>query len=166
MKKIRIIAIFALIIAFAGSFSACKKVKDADLKTAITTALAANPDLGGLSVDVQKQVVTLTGEVKDEAAVKVATDLAKAVKGVKNVVSNITVKPPVPVENTAIQTPADQALEAALIDALKDNAGIKAAVKDGVVTLTGEIAKAQLPKLMQKISALKPAKIDNQLTIK
>jgi hypothetical protein len=35
-----------------------------------------------------------------------------------------------------------------------------------VITLTGEIKKADLPKLLQKISALKPVKIDNQLTVK
>ena len=43
---------------------------------------------------------------------------------------------------------------------------MKADVKDGVVTLTGEIKKASLPKLMQSLMALKPKKVDNKLTVK
>lgn len=163
MKKIRILIITVLILAIAGSFSACKKVKDADLKTSITTALAANPDLSGITVDVQKQVATLAGEVKEEGLVNTAVQLVKGIKGVKSVVNNLAIKV---VEEIPVISPADQEMEKLLKDALKDNAGIIAAVKDGVVTLTGEITKDQLPKLMQKISALKPAKIDNKLTIK
>lgn len=161
MKKIKLIPIIALVIIFAAGFSACKKVKDADLKTAISAAFAANEDLSGLTVEVKEKIATLTGEVKDDATLQAAISLAKTIKGVKDVASNITVKPPAP-----IVSPADQALEAALKDALKDNAGVMATVKDGEVTLTGEIKKSQLVKLMQKVSALKPAKINNQLTVK
>jgi hypothetical protein len=39
-------------------------------------------------------------------------------------------------------------------------------VADGVITLTGEISKASLPKLMMSLNALQPRKIDNKLTIK
>jgi hypothetical protein len=51
-------------------------------------------------------------------------------------------------------------------DVLKDNPTVVAAVKEGVISLTGEIKKSDLPKLLQKVSALKPVKIDNQLIIK
>jgi len=105
--------------------------------------------------------VTLTGEVKDDATSLAVAGLATAVKNVKSVTNSLTVTPPAPV-----LSPIDAALEAALKDALKDNATVIAAVKDGVITLTGEIQKKDLPKLLQKISALKPIKIDNQLTVK
>ncbi len=62
--------------------------------------------------------------------------------------------------------PVDAQLMSALVDALKDNPTVVAAVKEGVISLTGEIKKSDLPKLLQKVSALKPVKIDNQLTIK
>jgi hyperosmotically inducible protein len=39
-------------------------------------------------------------------------------------------------------------------------------VKDGVVTLTGEINKTDLPRVMQALSALNPKKIDNKATVK
>ena len=39
-------------------------------------------------------------------------------------------------------------------------------LKDGVVTLTGDIKRAELQKLMMTLHTLKPKKIDNKLTIK
>ena len=41
-----------------------------------------------------------------------------------------------------------------------------ASVNDGVITLTGEINKADLPKLMQKVNALNPRKVENKLVVK
>ena len=150
----------ALAIMVAVGATSCKP-KDADIQKAVQTAVATNPDATGVTVAVEKGVVTLTGEVKDEAASVAINGLATAVKGVKSVTNSLTVTPPAPV-----LSPIDAALETALKDALKDNATVIAAVKDGVITLTGEIQKKDLPKLLQKISALKPIKIDNQLTVK
>ncbi len=157
MKKI--LAIIA-IVTFAFSFTACKsKVSDADVKTAVETALKANPDLAGLAANVQEGVVTITGDVKDDAA-KAAVDAALAtVKGVKSVVNNASVPPP------PVITP-DDPLTTAIKEAIKDNPTVTAAVANGVVTLTGEIKKADLPKLMQKVNATKPKKVENQLTVK
>ena len=131
----------------------------ADIQKAVQTAVAANPDATGVTVAVEKGVVTLTGEVKDEAASVAINGLAAAVKNVKSVVNNITIAAP-------LVNPVDAQLMSALVDALKDNPTVVAAVKEGVISLTGEIKKSDLPKLLQKVSALKPVKIDNQLTIK
>ena len=43
---------------------------------------------------------------------------------------------------------------------------VKTEVKDGIVWLSGEIKKADLPKLMMVLNSLKPKKIENKLTIK
>ena len=75
--------------------------------------------------------------------------------------SSSTVVPPAPVISAS-----DQVLIDGLITALKDNPTVTTAVKDGIITMTGEVKKADLPKILQKISALKPVKIDNQLTVK
>jgi len=77
------------------------------------------------------------------------------------VVNNITVAaPPPPVINP------DAALNTALSDIVGAYNTVKATVADGVVTLTGEIKRSQLTELMQKISAINPKKIENQLQIK
>lgn len=156
MKKIQIISVLAFVLLLAG-FTSCKP-KDADIQRAVETAIAANPDAADVLATVEKGVVTLTGEVKDEATSVAINGIAAGVKNVKSVVNDLTIVPPV-------VSAVDSALQSGLTDALKDHAGVSFSVLDGVVTLTGEIQEADLPKLMQKVSALKPAKIDNQLTI-
>ena len=158
MKKIRLISMLALAIMVAVGATSCKP-KDADIQKAVQTAVAANPDATGVTVAVEKGVVTLTGEVKDEAASIAINGLAAAVKNVKSVVNNMTIAAP-------LVNPVDAQLIEALKDALKDNPTVVAAVNEGVISLTGEVKKSDLPKLLQKVSALKPVKIDNQLTIK
>jgi hypothetical protein len=54
----------------------------------------------------------------------------------------------------------------AVRDATKDYPTVVATVADGVITLTGEISKASLPKLMMTLNSLKPKKIENKLTTK
>ena len=63
----------------------------------------------------------------------------------------------------------DSTIQAAIESTLNENkdlSGIAASVKDGVITLTGEIKRNELQKLMMTLHTLKPKKIDNQLTIK
>ena len=158
MKKI--VSMLALVAIFALGFNSCAP-KDADIQKAVQTAIATNPDATGVSVVVEKGVVTLTGEVKDEATSVAVAAAAQAVKGVKSVVNSLTVTPPAPVISAA-----DVTLTTNLKDALKDNPTVTFEVKDGVVTLTGDVKKADLPKLMQKVQALKPVKVENKLTIK
>ena len=132
--------------------------KDADIATAATQALAAVP---GATVSVANGVATITGQLADSAARGAAEAAVKAVKGVKSVVNNTTVTPPPPV----VISP-DDSLKTNVAAALKDFPTLTADVKDGVVTLTGEVQRAALPKVMQALSALKPKKIENKATVK
>jgi hypothetical protein len=50
--------------------------------------------------------------------------------------------------------------------AIANYAGITADINDGVVTLRGDIKRADLQKLMVSLNALRPKKIDNQLSVK
>lgn len=154
-------SLFLLIFAISVAFVSCKP-KDADIKTAIEQAIAAVPDASNAVIDVKDGVATITGEFKDDATKAAIETAAKAVKGVKSVVNNGTVTPPPP----PVTISADDTLIKGVTDAIKDFTTVKADVKDGVVTLTGEIKKASLPKLMQSLMALKPKKVDNKLTVK
>ncbi|OQP63654.1 hypothetical protein A4R26_16925 [Niastella populi] len=53
-----------------------------------------------------------------------------------------------------------------LRDAIKDYPNVTATVNNGEVTLTGSIERDQLPKLMQRVQALNPKKVNNNLSIK
>lgn len=144
----------ALTLSFA--FAACGP-KDADVKAAAEKALSG---VSGVTVAVTDGVATLSGQFADDAAKTAAEAAVKAVAGVKSVVDNATVTPPPPVIS------ADDALKTSVTAALKDFSTVMADVKDGVVTLTGEIKKTDLPKMMQALSALHPKKIDNKATVK
>lgn len=141
----------------ATLFLASCKPKDADIQAAVQAKEPA-----GITVVVAKGDVTLTGEVADDAAKAKAEEIAKAEKGVKSVINSLTIKH----AQAPVVISEDTTLTKNVADATKDFPTVKTEVKDGVVILTGEIKKASLITLMQHLSALKPKKIENKLTVK
>lgn len=147
----------ARVVALSLFLAACGP-KDADIKANVDKAIAGTQ---GITVDVAKGVATISGQFADDAA-KSATEAAvRAVKGVKSVVDNATVTPPPP----PVVISPDDSLKTNVAAALKDYPKLSVDVKDGVVTLTGEVKKSDLPKVMQALSALKPKKIDNKAKV-
>lgn len=71
-----------------------------------------------------------------------------------------------PADATAGTAAADAELNTKVTDAIKDYPGVTAAINNGEVTLTGEVKKADLPKVLQAVNATSPAKVNNQLTVK
>lgn len=161
MKALRVLSVVTLIFALGIGATSCKQVKDADLQTAAQELLIANPDLAGVTVSVTDKVATLTGTVPEDAAKALAETTVAGVKNVKSVVNQLEVVPPAP-----DYTELDAAINAALADALKDHGTVTAEVKDGIITLAGEIVEKDLPTLMQKLNALNPVQIVNNLTVK
>lgn len=160
-KLMATIMVFAIV---ATAFTGCKsKPKDADLKAAIETSLQAKPAASGTSVSVDKGVATLSGQVADEASKEDIGKTASGIAGVKSVINNLSVTP----ATAPVTITMDEPLAAAVKDATKDFPTVTTAISDGVITLKGEIQKADLQKLMMALQALKPKKVDNtQLVIK
>ena len=140
---------------------ACDNVKDSDLENNATEVLATNPDASNVVVTVVDKVATLSGSVVDDATKSYVESAVQGVKGVKSVVNNIMVVPPAP-----DYTEMDTTLRMALPDALKDHPTVKAEVRDGVIVLTGEVKEKDLPMVMEKVSALNPLKVENNITVK
>jgi len=162
-KHLNLMVIIVSFIIPGTLISSCKE-KDSKIQAAVETSLK-NSGMPEISASVKDGVATLTGECKTEAdKTSVETMIAK-VKGVKQVVNNCTVAPP-PAAPAPVVIAADDPLSKGVTDAIKDYPGVKAEVKDGVVTLTGDIKRAELQKLMVTLHTLKPKKIDNKLTIK
>ncbi len=166
MKK-SILKLFTAVLLLAATsvvFNSCKGVKDSDIETTIMEKAKSMTEMAGVTAAVKDGVVTLTGECKDDACRKLCEETVKAVKGVKSVVNNTTVAPPPPPAPVEVAT--DDPLMKSVTDAIKDHPTVKAEVKEGVITLTGEIKKDKLQKLMMTLNTLKPKKIENQLTVK
>ncbi len=68
-KLAMLLLLFGAVAIISSFMPGCKsKPKDSDIKTAVETAISANPDLKGLIVDVKEGVATISGEVKDATA--------------------------------------------------------------------------------------------------
>ena len=145
-------------IVLSLAFVACGP-KDADIKTSVDTAIAG---VKGVTVNVVDGVATISGQFADDAAKASTETLVKGVNGVKSVVDNATITPPPP----PVVISPDEMLKTSVTAALKDVSTLMADVKDGVVTLTGEVKKSELPRVMQALSALNPKKIENKATVK
>ena len=63
-------------------------------------------------------------------------------------------------------SPATTISENQLKDAIKDYPNVTATVNNGEVTLTGSVKRDELPALMQRVQALNPTKVNNNLSIK
>ncbi|HVM90156.1 MAG TPA: BON domain-containing protein [Puia sp.] len=162
-KPLKRAAILLSIFFLLASITSCG-VKDSTIQEKISEATKTTPELSSITSAVKDGVVTLSGEVKDDAAKATCETVIKAIKGVKSVASNITIAPPPPVQ--AITDSTDDALKKGVTDATKDFPSVKADVADGMITLTGDLKRNSLPKLLQSLSTLKPKKIDNKLTLK
>ena len=159
--------LMALAIVTTVSFVSCKP-KDADIQTAVTAKINAMPDMvKGATVEVKNGVATLSGECKDEMCKAECEKAAKEVKGVKSIVSNFSIVAPPPPPPAPVVITADDPLTKAVTDATKDYPGVTASVKEGVVSVTGEITKDKWKKLKMALDGLHPKKVDGTgLTIK
>lgn len=160
MKLNRLFSSLLLASALLVLAPACKKKPtDAELKASVETAVASMP---GLMVDVKDGVATISGQVADDAAKATAEAAAKAVAGIASVTNSLSVAPPPP----PVVINPDQMLIDGVKTALAGFASVKADVKDGVVTLTGDIKKTDLAAVMAAVNGLKPKKVVNQITVK
>jgi hyperosmotically inducible protein len=90
-----IAALIALLLAAGGLLAADKKPPNDDMiSDYVRLRLAGDPDVkgGALQAASKDGVVTLTGTVESERQKEKAAKLAKKVKGVKQVVNNLTIK--------------------------------------------------------------------------
>lgn len=158
--------ITVLTLAFALFLSACGK-SDADLLKAANDKLTTDK-VTGVTVAVKDGAATLTGEVADAAVKSKAEASVKAVEGIKSVTNNTTIKPaptpPPPSPDQMIQGTVNEAIKKLALT----GANVTVAVSGGEITLTGDVAKADLAKVMQAANEAKgnATKVNNKLTVK
>lgn len=140
---------------------------DEKISAAVTEALKTNPSLGVVSSSVKDGIVTLSGEVETDELKSSAESISASVKGVKSVTNSLTVKPkgPSPEE---LKKQADDALVAKVNENFTTYKveGVTATASDGIVTLTGEIKRANLQNAMKAAMESGATKVENKLTIK
>ena len=159
--KTKLLSMLTLVFLLGVGLTACNNVKDSDLEAKAIEVLATMPDADNIDVTVTDKVATLSGSVEEESTKSAIETSIKGIQGIETVVSNIMVTPPAP-----DYTEMDASLREALVDALKDHPSVMAEVRDGVIILTGEVKEKHLPMVMEKVMALNPLKVENNLTVK
>ena len=159
--KTKLLTMVTLVFLLGVGLTACNNVKDSDLEAKATEVLATMPNADNIDVSVTDKVATLSGTVEEESTKSAIETSIKGIQGIETVVSNIMVIPPAP-----DYTEMDASLREALVDALKDHPSVMAEVRDGEIILTGEVKEKDLPMVMEKVMALNPLKVENNLTIK
>ncbi len=126
-----------------------------------------------VSQDRDKGVVTLTGQVTSDSAKAQAESIAKSIAGSQVVADEIAVVPPGPGASDAktVNSDLDKGIEQNLDAALVQNRfkkDVKYDVKNGVVTLTGEVNSQSKRALVEKVAAGVPnvQQVVNELQVK
>lgn len=161
MKTNRLLSMLTLLFLLGLGLVACENVKDTDLEAKAMELIATNPDASDVDVMVIDKVATLSGSVEDEMTKNYVESTVQGVKGIKSTVNNIMIIPPAP-----DYTEMDASLREALPDALKNYPTVIAEVNSGVIYLTGEAKEADVPMVIEKVNALNPEKVENNITVK
>lgn len=163
MKKMLFILTCVLISGI--SLQSCKQ-SDEKLKTNVDKAIEGRYN-STISTSVKDGVVTLTGTVETEQEKTALESDVRAVKHVKTVVNNVSVsqsnipsqEPVINPDNT-IKTSIESRLAT---EGYKD---VKIEVSNGEVTLTGDLKRSDLTKVMQIANESNPKRVINNLKLK
>src|SRR5246127_5266013 len=102
-KQLLFLLPLALLVCFA-----CNKANDATITTDIQAKMFADPLLKSASINVSTKdgIVTLTGQVPDDAARLAARNIASQTHGVRQVIDSTSMAPPAPpAESSALNAP-------------------------------------------------------------
>jgi hyperosmotically inducible periplasmic protein len=152
-----------LLIAYVTVFLSCKdKRNEKDITESVhstTSVIDKN-----IQVSVDSGVVTLRGEVADEATKTAALNAVKHIEGVKSIESYLTVKAAVKAPQMSQQ---DIQLKAAIDSSLSLQGihGVDITVSNGEVLLRGEVTRPQEIAIMKIAGDAHPAKLSNFLTV-
>ena len=170
------ISLVCVIVAAAALAIGCAQ-SDMGITTKVKTKLMADSTVKSteIKVETKDKVVTLSGEVDNQAAKDQAVALARGTEGVSDVVDNISVKAPATASagTTLGEKIDDAAITAAvksklLADSLVGGLKIDVDTRDGVVSLTGSVKsqadKDQALRLARETSGVKD--VQDNLVVK
>jgi len=148
------LVVAALVLALAG----CSRNGDEELTKNVREVLEnERTPAAQYEVSTKERIVTITGVVENEADRDRLIDGARSVKGVLGVDNRLTISAPVQVTGAAdvAFNPEDRALKDAIRQRL-DLAGIRGVridVRDGVVTMQGELPRDRYQEALHAVQA-------------
>ncbi len=160
------LAITLLMLPATTASAETPQLSDVSITDAVEDELFLDMAVPSHLIDVKTAdgIVTLSGSVGNLLAKERAARVARIVKGVRAVVNNIDVDPPVLQMDSQIRADVEEAL---MEDPATDAYEVSVAVDDHVVTLTGEVNSWQEKNLCGKVAkAVKGVKeLNNELEV-
>jgi len=151
-KELYTVIIGVVVMAFTALPAAAKiEIADISITDAVENELFMDPAVPSYQIDVStaEGIVTLSGSVDSLLAKERAARIARIVKGVRAVVNEIKVEPPVLRSDWQIREDVGDAL---LTDPATDSYQVDITVKDNRVTLSGSVDSWQEKKLCGKVA--------------
>lgn len=150
MNKQHLIIVLGALIALASANCERRGVDDSVITTIVKSKLAVDNETSSanINVDTMNGVVTLTGVVTTRANKEQAERIARSVEGVTRVINNLTVE--TSDNHDAGEGAGMSASDLAILSRIKTRyvaegvIGPEVEVKDGMVTLTGNVENAQI----------------------
>lgn len=138
------------------------KPSDATIQGEVNKVLRDN--YSNISSSLNNGVVTLTGTVESQAQKDAVENAVRPVKNVKSVVNNIIVREPV----STVRVNPDQTISSNITSRLNTEGfkDLRVTVNNGEVTLSGDLKRSDLTKVMQIANEAKPSRVINNLTLK
>ncbi len=174
MKTIKLRIIFVTLLV-VGTLVGCSRTssKSPDVSDAIRKALdqAGLKDIS-VSQDRDKGVVTLSGNVAADGDKSQAESIAQSIATGQVVADQIAVLPPgIESDSKTVNSDMDKGIDKNLDAALIQNGlrkGVKDDVKNGVVTLTGEVNSESKRARVEKVASTVPnvKQVVNELEVK
>jgi hyperosmotically inducible protein len=172
--KVRKLFLAVVPVILAGVLAGCS---DINKSPDVTDNLRKSLDQAGykdvsVSQDREKGVVTLTGTVPTQGEKAQAESMAKSAAGSQVVADQIAVRPPGNESDAkTVDSDMDKAIEKNLDAMLVKNKlqkGVRYDVKNGVVTLTGDVPSQSRRSQVEKVAATVPnvKQVVNELEVK
>ena len=172
--KVRKLFLAVVPVILAGALAGCS---DTNKSPDVTDNVRKSLDQAGykdvsVSQDREKGVVTLTGTVPTQGDKAQAESMAKSAAGSQVVADQIAVRPPGNESDAkTVDSDMDKAIEKNLDAILVKNKlqkGVRYDVKNGVVTLTGDVPSQSRRSQVEKVAATVPnvKQVVNELEVK
>src|SRR5262245_40128020 len=148
-RAVRVLLIvLGAFLALASANCERRSVADSAITAIVKSKLAVDNETSSanINVDTKGGVVTLTGVVTTQANKEQAERIARSTEGVTRVINNITVETEGEHDAGAGMSASDLAILSKIKTryVAEDVIGAKVEVRDGVVTLTGNVENAQI----------------------
>jgi len=162
MKKM--LFIMSCVIITGLSMQSCKP-NDAKVQSEVEKVLRT--EYSTVSTSYKEGVATLRGTVMTQQEKTAAENAAKSVKNVKSVVNNIVVQQTAQPTQT-VNVNNDETIRTSINNRLSNEGfkNVSISVNNGEVTLTGDLKRDDLSKVMQIANESKPRRVINNLSLK